>query len=321
MSTTATTTSPSGKTVEIRSIDPEFWAHDGPVEAGQYFREQDEFLAERMNRGEIVYHYTDLIGLRGIVGEGTIWASDVRLMNDRAEVTYALERMRSLVASDKTHEISAETLNAVFRPGRIWQFAACFSLARDQLSQWRGYGRKVGISIGFDRNHLRRAAEARKGRCVDCRYFEPADFSGIGEELNIIVAALNAPGALSPEGILTDMNLQNRLTKDAVDIAVSIKHKSFAEEREVRLIVPLNKSSESVEFRSSAQSLNPFVKIDIDSRRLGKTNRDRFTNHLGMMEVLVWPNDADNQILDSIDMLLSPVGSVLVRRSVSPYRT
>jgi hypothetical protein len=242
-------------------------------------------------------------------------------MNDRAEVTYALEQMRSLITSDKANTIGGQTLDAVFHAGRIWQFAACFSLARDQLGQWRAYGRKIGISIGFDRSHLTQAVEAQKGRIVDCRYFGPPDFPRIREELEPIVAALNAPGALSPEGNLTDVSLRHSLTKHAVDVATTIKHESFAEEREVRLIVPIDELSERIEFRSSSQSLIPFVKIDIDNRRRGITQRARFANHLGMMEVLVWPTDADDQVLDAIDMLLSCVGGVLVKRSVSPYRT
>lgn len=321
VNTTATITSASGKIQEMRPVEPEFWEHGGPIEVGQYFREHDEFLADRMNRGEIIYHYTDLVGLSGIVREGAIWASDVRLMNDRAEVTYALEQMRSLIASDEENSIGDETLDAIFHPGRIWQFAACFSLARDQLSQWRAYGAKVGVAIGFSRNHLTRAVEAQNGRIVNCRYFGPRHFSGITQELDEIISGLTAPGALNSDGKLTDMGLQGRLTRHAVDVATSIKHESFVEEREVRLIVPVSESSERLEFRSSSESLNPFVKIDVDNRRLKTTKKERFTNHLGMMEVLVWPNDADDQTLDAIDMLMSRAGNVLIKRSASPYRT
>lgn len=321
MGATAILTCPRGQILEIRPVDSEFWQHPGPIEFGQYSAEQDLFLRNLISSGGIVYHYTNLDSLCGIVRDGAIWASDVRLINDRAELSYALGHMRTLAASDKAGAVRDEILDAVFDPGRVWQFAACFSRCRDQLSQWRAYGAKIGVSIGFSRRHLARAIEAHLGTIVDCRYLNPAEFSVVEEGVQDIVAALSAPGALDPNGRLTNTGLQKSLAKRAVDIASSIKHKSFSEEQEVRLIIPIEKVSERVEFRSSTQSLIPFVKIDIDGRRVDVERRERFTNHLGMMEVLVWPNDADNQVLDAIDMLLSKAGGVLVRRSASPYRT
>ncbi|HET8798761.1 MAG TPA: hypothetical protein VFO89_13795, partial [Thermoanaerobaculia bacterium] len=38
-----------------------------------------------------LYHYTTADGLRGILTHGHIWATNVRYMNDRSELTYARE--------------------------------------------------------------------------------------------------------------------------------------------------------------------------------------------------------------------------------------
>jgi hypothetical protein len=315
MSTTAVITAPSGQILEIRHVDVESWTHAGPIEFGRYASDQNGLISELLNNRDVLYHYTNLQSLYGIVREGTIWASDVRVMNDRAELTYALGEMRAL-ANTAQSSVSSEMLDSVFDPARTWQFAASFSCSRDQLSQWRAYayGARVGVSIGFSRTHLTRAIEAQQGRIVDCRYFERRDFLSLRGEIEDMVGVLEAS-----KGKLSDAEEKN-LASRAVHLASNIKHKSFAEEQEARLIVAIERVSERVQFRPSLHALTPYVKIDLDGRRFGAA-KERFANHLGMMEILVWPSDADSQVLDAIDMLLSPAGGVLIRRSASPYRT
>ena len=245
-----------------------------------------------------------------------MWASDVRQLNDRFEIKYPLECMHAMLAADNSYR---QPLDAIFRPGRAWQFVSCFSRARDQLSQWRAYGRKIGIAIAFDREHLKRAVEARAGNMVDCRYLGPSEFVAIKDELKPVIEALGLPNALDGNGLLTNMKLQNELTQKVVQVATSIKHPSFAEEQEVRLLIPIDAMSGVAEFRSSEQSLIPFIKLVINGLRFDKEKRSRFANHLGMMEITVWPNNVDDQILDAIDMLLK--GEVLINRSASPYRS
>jgi Protein of unknown function (DUF2971) len=313
--------SPTGETAQIRPIDPEFWAYDGNIEIGKYIAEHEQYLARQREKDETVYHYTSLEALHRIVRDGVIWASDIRQLNDRFEIRYALDRMHALLVQEMGTKIGQQPLNAIFRSGVTWQFVSCLSLARDQLSQWRAYGNKVGIAIAFDRKHLKHAAEALKGNLVECRYFGPKDFSVIRDDLEPIVQALMAPDALNKDGVLTDMDLENGLTKRVVQIATSIKHPSFAEEREIRLVFPLDKVSEAMEFRSSPQNLVPFIKVDIDGRRTGMQKPRPFANHLGITETIVWPNNVDDQILDAINMLFASVGHVVINRSISPYRT
>jgi hypothetical protein len=313
---TVTIGSPSGETAQIRPIDPEFWADDGNIEIHKYISDHDDYLSAQRSRGAIIYHYTSLEALHGIVRDGAIWASDVRQLNDRFEIKYPLECMHAMLTADTSYR---QPLDAIFHSRRAWQFVSCFSHAPDQLSQWRAYGRKIGIAIAFDREHLKRAVEVRGGNVVDCRYLGPREFVTIKDELKPITQALRLPNALDGNGLLTDMKLQSELTRQVVHIATSIKHTSFAEEQEARLLIPIDAMSDAVEFRSSEQSLIPFTRLLIDGRKFGRENRSRFANHLGIMEITVWPNNVDDQILDAIDMLVN--GEVLISRSASPYRS
>lgn len=312
---------PTGGAIQIRPVDPEFWSEDGNIEIGKYVREHDEYLTQLREDGGVVYHYTSLEALHGIVKQGVLWASDASHLNDRAELRYALENMRSLMSGSQYLSSNQQPLDAIFRPGLARQFVACFSKARDQLSQWRAYGKEVGVSIAFDRFHLDGALRIQRGEAFDCRYLKSPEFSILREELETILRALGKPGALNDKGQLVDMVVQNELTQKVTKIATYIKHPSFAEEQEVRLAFPADQAFENIRFRSSHRSLVPYLEIDVDGRRIDMKARRRYTNYLGMLEIIVWPSDVDDEVLDAIQLLLWDVGQVVIGRSQSPYRT
>lgn len=43
---------------------------------------------------ELLYHYTTISGLKGIVESQSLWASDVRYMNDSAELQYIISLLK-----------------------------------------------------------------------------------------------------------------------------------------------------------------------------------------------------------------------------------
>lgn len=312
---------PTGETIQIRPVDPEFWSEGGNIEVGKYFREHDEYLAQLKEASGVVYHYTSLEALHGIVKQGVLWASDASHLNDRAELRYALENMRFLMSNSRQLGPSQQPLDAIFRPGLARQFVACFSKARDQLSQWRAYGKRIGVSIAFDRSHLDHALNGRRGEVFDCQYLKSSEFATLREELDEVLQTLSTSGALNEKGELIDMSVQNELTQKVIKIATYIKHPSFAEEQEVRLGFASDQAFESIQFRSSHESLVPFLEIDLDGRRIGMESRRRYANNLGMLEIVVWPSDVGSEILDAIELLLWDAGQVVIERSQSPYRT
>lgn len=105
------------------------------------------------DRPSVLFHYTTSAGLLGIVESRSLFATDVRFMNDRTEIAFGAERFRqALVNGDvsMTDEERDRILNALdhlldwFRA-----FAVCFCADGDLLSQWRGYGADGGYAIGF----------------------------------------------------------------------------------------------------------------------------------------------------------------------------
>jgi hypothetical protein len=312
---------PDGFLAQIRPVDPEFYDKPGNIDVREYLKLHDEYFQDRLSNGKIIYHYTTLSALHGIVSDGALWASDVRQLNDRWEIRYALNQLGSILAGDETLKDRRQPIDAIFGVDRFWQFATCFSKSRDQLSQWRAYGAQLGVAIAFDRDHLEFAAEKAGGSILDCRYINYEQFSSLESELLPIKEGLRTDGAFNEKGELINTKLQIELTKRAIDIASSIKHPSFMEEQEVRFIVAHAELNNPLLFRSSEKSLVPYVGVEVDVRKIGDGKRRKFANYLGMMEVIVWPHNADNQILDALELLLKGVGQVPIVRSESPYRT
>lgn len=133
----------------------------------------------------VLYHYTDSIGLAGIVRPSwpfpflkpeneigyhrvlRLLLSDARFMNDTEELKFGVRILRDrLRVAAGDHSIRPE-FRAAFQdmdqfldadsilewPRRV--FAACFCADGDLLSQWRGYaGGTGGFAIGVDRDAL-----------------------------------------------------------------------------------------------------------------------------------------------------------------------
>ncbi|MDP2033944.1 MAG: DUF2971 domain-containing protein [Polaromonas sp.] len=109
---------------------------------------------------DIVYHYTDLAGLLGIVRSGELWLTDATQLNDPTELrhglSYALEVMKSWFPYDRTDQYYV----FVNRFSRFVDelsvdtgihFVASFSANGDDLNQWRGYAAQgKGFALGFD---------------------------------------------------------------------------------------------------------------------------------------------------------------------------
>jgi hypothetical protein len=106
---------------------------------------------------EMIHHYTDLTGLMGIVKCHELWATDVRYLNDTGESTYANDRIIEYLQLHAQERQSAQSQKMYENWIRIHNplrgFVICFSRDRNDLGQWRGYGR-LGYSLAFDRDAL-----------------------------------------------------------------------------------------------------------------------------------------------------------------------
>ena len=104
---------------------------------------------------DLVYHYTNVEGLKGILESGQIWATQTGYLNDSKELSYgrdlALDVRREITPVGAVEEAWLKRITPAISAGipGAEAYVACFCEQGDLLSQWRGYGRGNGYSIGL----------------------------------------------------------------------------------------------------------------------------------------------------------------------------
>jgi hypothetical protein len=227
----------------------------------QYRRGQrqlaEDWLSRQSRIPDLLYHYTTAQGLLGIVDGRSLWASDVRYMNDSSELTYAaglIEAVtRELVSKPEYSAVRAILPGGIdvadhVRSG-LRPFIACFCEEQDLLSQWRGYGAgQAAFSLGLDLGSIVRAGALPSKTYLRQVVYEEE------EQRALLTVALELWLGMSLK------NLETRglepsdlfpypaiwaLQETLAEYCLSFKHPTFAEEREWRLIKLVDVREES----------------------------------------------------------------------------
>lgn len=253
----------------------------------------------------ILYHYTDAVGLMGIVnnpsfpkaytdagvnlaGAVKLQASDVRFMNDRAELRHAGEifakRFLAVADDPATPEERSELLgqlarrlkNGGFLGDPVQVFAVCFSGEHDELSQWRGYaGGTGGYAIGFAKHtldHFTFALPFGQEPLGPINGEPPSLMRGpqrvLYTESEAHQEADSLARRLGPGSPTDNFGPDFWALWDTVATAARFKHAGFKEEREWRTIwyvAPHQaRTSVPVEFRPGRSGVVPFLSIAVN---------------------------------------------------------
>jgi hypothetical protein len=224
-----------------------------------------------------VYHYTASESLIGIISKKEMWCTDFRHLNDTSEVRYAFDLIKEAVNSrisvtprkgiksvleylEKSIGLSVEEL-----------YIASFTELPDALSQWRGYcPPSGGYAIGFPTAQILGLQKNRLG-FSKCVYDKHSQGKLIEAVLDIIIKSCDAfiPNDLDNE-ILDfsggdDKNLLVAISINVLNsIAPLMKHESFEEEKEWRLIIAKQDIADT-EFRPSSKGVIPYYKQSLVS--------------------------------------------------------
>ncbi|WP_028579718.1 DUF2971 domain-containing protein [Desulfogranum japonicum] len=224
----------------------------------------------------VLYHYTTLTGLLGIVNSRTLWASDIRYMNDSAELKHAGDLIRQEVQERITNGSHHPHLLGAFvdwvthriTNGHLL-FAASFRSHGNLLSQWRGYSSHgKGVSLGFSSDYILACAHRQEFQIGKCIYEPKKQIRLIGQVIDVIEHEVE--GLLSgneDRQQLTDiyMSVFERVEVDLLRIAAILKHPSFREEREWRVVSPVwtEKRPYALQFREANAMLVPYIEFDL----------------------------------------------------------
>ena len=223
-----------------------------------------------------LYHYTTLNGLLGIVGSRKLWASDIRYMNDSAELKHAADLIRLEVQDRITRGEGKADLLGQFMDWithRITNghmlFATSFRSEGNLLSQWRGYSSHgKGVSLGFAAEYILQCAKQQRFQIGKCIY-EPAMQRKL---IRRVVDAVEAYGErhvneATPRQQISEIyqKIFDAIEIDLLRIAAVLKHPSFREEKEWRIVSPVftDGAESPVRFRESNAMLVPYMEFDL----------------------------------------------------------
>jgi hypothetical protein len=265
---------------------------------------------------ERIYHYTDSSGVLGILSNAELRLSDLMFMNDSQELLYARDHIGAAIRrradelwpdtdyQDRTpDENRASILRGVASyldidhdsAGRQYHcYAACFCSEPDLLSQWRGYAAGGGFTIAFKTSELLNIEEAGLVKVT---------YGGTTEEIERVVEGL-APHAKGHSGVAS----WHQFTTSILPLVATIKHPSFSEEQEWRLIHATWGTAGGLQFRAGRLGLIPYI-----VRRFPPS---------AVAEVMVGPGPHSDARREGIRQLLDQRGfeGVSVTRSASTLR-
>jgi hypothetical protein len=114
------------------------------------------------DRPRLLYHFTDVRGLLGIIHSGTLWATLASSLNDASEIEHGLTRAREVLAAESQPErrdfaekvgFFVDNPQATPRPASLLVRAMVVSLCEreDRAIHWLHYGRGgTGLALALD---------------------------------------------------------------------------------------------------------------------------------------------------------------------------
>ena len=266
---------------------------------------------------ETLYHYTTGAGLAGIVSSGHMRATNFSFLNDSTEFRYGAElAIKRLEAETKRHPEEDTTALYVGVMGEVWMekqadlsetYVACFTEARDELNQWRGYGGSADrYCLGLNTAALSEYPYS----------FAPVIYSRDEQE-----ALLDEYVSKTYDFLATRMPQASEwLRISAVKVVcrwmmVSIpflKDHHFATEREWRAVRDIQSvTKDELFFDSSTGALRPYVRLF-----------EREDGKLPITEVIVQSARRDERAAKAVALLLARDGydDVTVAESEVPFR-
>ena len=274
----------------------------------------------------VLYHYTTFAGLLGIVKSRALWASDIRYMNDSAELRHTAELINMEVREridgghPNPHLLTqfVDWVSHRITSGHML-FGASFRSQGNLLSQWRGYSTPgKGVSLGFRPEYILQCAEKQHfmvGRCI----YEPA------KQRQLIRQVVDAVETLASRLVVGERTAAERtvlyhetfakMETDLLRIAAILKHPSFHEEKEWRIVSPIiaNNAEAPILFREGHAMLVPYIEFDIG---LGAAP-------LAMDHLFLGPTANSNISMNSLKMFLEKNG-IIPKRGIDycqiPFR-
>lgn len=271
---------------------------------------------------EVIYHYTDINGFKGMVESGSIWLSDYSYLNDATELSHGAKlisdrasKMLKLPEYKLSHELIQSWIKGINDVNHK-VYIASFSSDPDNLSQWRSYG---NIAIGF-------STQTPIGYPSET-HFKPVEYDVKKQEKLISLFLSHMCQAYDIDNSSGRLQKNNDLYQKIfrlITLVTFFKNPGFKDEKEYRiayiedseLFEEMGVMIPSTNFRVSQDKLIPYVK----SSDLPTPMDEKFD--INICSVILGPDT--NSILErGVKEILNYNGykKIKIRKSGVPYRT
>jgi len=226
-----------------------------------------------------LYHYTSFNGLLGIIKSQSLWASDIQFFNDSAEMQHTKNLLNNEISQClKQGEHDSKLLNQ-FRDWishRITNgnmlFVVSLTANGNLLSQWRGYcpiGK--GVSVGFNPTIISLCANRQSFLIGKCIYNNAVQNKIIKNIIKNVKKLANErgentnPSKRHPSQSFHD--IFEEIEDDLLRVAAILKHPSFKEEEEWRVVSPVitNYVKSPILYREGISMLIPYLEFSLIS--------------------------------------------------------
>jgi hypothetical protein len=264
----------------------------------------------------VLYHYTTAAGLLGIVSSRYFRGTNYSFMNDASEFKYGVDMTLKRFEAEARNRDKNDPISLIAGvAGEIWMerqaslaqsYVACFTEARDDLAQWRGYGGSADrYCLGIDAVKLSQRATYSFAPVIYVR----AEQEALLEEY--FEAALNFLRARQPFSEALVLTATKILCGWLLVSMPFFKDSHFASEREWRAVTNIHGGkSEELSFEPSSGTLRPYMRLYESELNLPIT------------EVIVQSGRRDERAAKAVSLLLQRYGyeETEVVESEVPFR-
>lgn len=282
----------------------------------------------------VLWHYTDTVGLVGILQSNRLWATAAPMLNDTSELAYGLslaeETLSDVLKSDHPSQGEINFLDATLRRAVTalkgnGVYVFCASEAPDDLAQWRGYAGGSGYSIGLHPTQLAVISNL-PNLLLQMQAALPSwrrVLYDVTAQRKLLEQSWRAiPGLREKYSSLGKHTHQAIAEGGLVGVVTCLKNPGFRSEREVRFVVDGRNLSGATKFRAGAVGVIPYLELGAG------TTSSRFTLvvpdaiPLPAVEVMVGPGHDQDTAERGVRTLLDSAGhaEAKITRSEVPYR-
>ncbi|HXL98453.1 MAG TPA: DUF2971 domain-containing protein [Rhizomicrobium sp.] len=279
-----------------------------------------------------IYHYTDGVGLSGILESGKIRLTDIFDLNDPTELRHGVRHASEILdaRAPQVHtagKLFAQDFKILVSEGatKIADFyVACFSAVGDDLGQWRAYANNGrGFALGFDGKSLETAyAHHTVDEKSGCTFPVSYDEKLLRDIQNDLVCRI-VPLIASPEGrglAAADLNdymkeLSISLSVPTIRAALFFKHPAYLNEQEYRFLELRSINAKKDDVKSKVRGYSTIRYLEFDWKKSAASS---------LKEIVVGPaapfEEAKEFAERCLDLFEPKIGSVQIRKSDIPYR-